>query len=89
MSMGEHIVMVILTEEMRRRGYIDLAGLAERLMLYLDPADRRKVMVSAVAAGAEPGCNIEDAFLFLIPIDARIEAHVYGLRLQMPPRLSQ
>jgi hypothetical protein len=53
-SLGERLVSVILDEEMRWRGYIDLGGLGERLGSYLDATEQLLLLTDAARLGAVP-----------------------------------
>ena len=72
MTRGERLVLTIIIEEMRCRGFIELDSLAARLNAYLDDQSRRHVLADAVLCGGEPGASLLDAFLLLLPVDQAI-----------------
>lgn len=81
MTLGERLVLTIIHEELRWRGCIHLEDLAERLEAYIGEKERKQVLADAVMLGAEPGCDLEAAFLRLLPIDPIITADERGLTL--------
>jgi hypothetical protein len=81
-NLAERIVLIIIREEMRRHGCIALDGLAERLALYLSEAEQAQLLADAARSGAEPSCSLEEAFLWLLPVDQSVTACEGGLRLE-------
>jgi hypothetical protein len=60
MRLGERLVLAIIIEEMRWCGYVELAGLAQRLTVYSTnlTSSISSLMPSAQAAGRRPALRI-------------------------------